>query len=77
MIQQVRVASDHDAELATRLHFSPGMSRFTTATRRARATVALFTATLASYAKIVGIVISERLWRMPPRRRRSANRSVP
>jgi len=71
MIQQVPLATALGDELAAQLHLVSGMSRFITATRRIRATVVILVATVASYARIVGVVVAERLWRMPPRRLRS------
>jgi len=42
------------------------------ATKKAWAFIALLASTLLSYAKIVGVVLSERLWRIPPRQLRTA-----
>jgi hypothetical protein len=48
------------------------MDRIATATKKAWAIVMLLASTLLSYAKIVGVVVSERLWRIPPRHLRTA-----
>lgn len=70
--------------LATRLHCLASMNHMLTVRRKARALASLVAATLLSYLEIVGLVIRERLWRMPPRHRRvaevfasAASRSTP
>jgi hypothetical protein len=42
------------------------------ATKKAWAFIVILASTLLSYAKIVGVVLSERLWRLPQRRLRTA-----
>jgi len=44
------------------------MDRFVTAKKKVWAVVALVLSTLSSYAKIVGVVVCEQLWRIPQRR---------
>ena len=66
-------------------HFSPGFQREIAgnsialipimnriATNRTWAFIVLLASTLLSYAKIVGVVLSERLWRLPQRQLRTA-----
>jgi hypothetical protein len=48
----------------------PTMNRI--ATKRTWAFIVLLASTLLSYAKIVGVVLSERLWRIPQRQLRMA-----
>jgi hypothetical protein len=43
-----------------------------TAHKKAFALVVLVTSTLLSYAKLVGVVLAERLWRIPQRQLRTA-----
>jgi hypothetical protein len=60
------------------------MNRIATTNRRTWALIALLASTLLSYAKIAGVVLSERLWRIPRRQLRrvgavanTANRRLP
>jgi hypothetical protein len=39
--------------------------------------IALIASTLLSYAKLVGVVLSERMWRLPRRRLRTARAFAP
>jgi hypothetical protein len=48
------------------------MDRIITAKKRVWALVALTLSTLSSYAKIVGVVVCEQLWRIPRRQLRTA-----
>ena len=50
----------------------PTMNRIVTANKRIWALIVLLASTLLSYAKILGIVVSERLWRIPQRQLRIA-----
>jgi hypothetical protein len=57
------------------------MNRIATVNKRTLALIVLFASTLLSYAKIVWVVLSERLWRLPQRQLRTAgdvaNRRLP
>jgi hypothetical protein len=59
----------------------PTMNRIATTNKRTLAFIVLFASTLLSYAKIVGVVLSQRLWRLPQRQLRTAgdvaNRRLP
>jgi hypothetical protein len=47
------------------------MDRTITTSKKIWALAALTLSTLSSYAKIVGVVVCERLWRIPRRQRRT------
>jgi hypothetical protein len=55
------------------------MNRIATTNRKVWAVMALIGSTLLSYAKLFGVVVSERLWQIPQRQLRttSASRRMP